>query len=87
MHGGNATKMDDTKMHAQNLHHETQQADGELETDDEMDAQTLHHEIHYAAYEIEIAVEIETVDEIATDDEMDQPMKNSHRHDTRQGDQ
>ena len=41
-------------MDAQNLHHETQQADGELETDDEIDAQTPHHEIHYASDEIEI---------------------------------
>ena len=87
MHEGNNTEMDDTEMDAQNLYHETQQADGELETADEMDAQTLHHEIHYAADEIEIFVKIETVDEIATDDEMDQSMKNPHHHDTRQGDQ
>ena len=33
MHGEN-----DTEIDAQNLHHETQQADGELEIDDEMDA-------------------------------------------------
>ena len=51
-----------------------------------MDAQTLHHEIHYAAYEIEIAAEIEIVDEIVTYDEMDRLMNNPHRHDTRQGD-
>ena len=42
MHGENDTEMDDTKMDVQNLYHETQQADGELETDNEMDAQTLH---------------------------------------------
>ena len=51
-------------MDAQNLHHETQQADGELEIDDEMDAHTLHHEIHYGAHEIKIAAEIETDDEM-----------------------
>ena len=80
MHGGNDTEMDDTKVDAHNLHHETQQVDGELQIDDEMDAQTLHHEIHDGTREIEIAAEIET------DDEMDQLMKNPHHHDTRQGD-
>ena len=86
MHGRNDTEMDDTKVDAQNLHHETQQPDGELEIDDEMDAQTPHHEIHYADDEIEIADEIETVGEIATDDEMNQLMKKPHHHDARQGD-
>ena len=87
MHGGNDTKMDDKTIDAQNLHHETQQADGKLETDDKMDAQTLHYEIYYVNHEIEISAEIETLDEIAINDEMDQPIKNLHRHDTRQGDQ